>query len=327
MTLRDRFRGALLGTFVGDALGMPLEGRRRRSRRQGIVREMLEDRLGRGTYTDDTQMTIALAQALVDTRGSLDLDRVAALFSDHYERRRGYGANARAILVEIGQGAAWQDAVAAHSLPGGGSYANGAAMRVAPIALAMYPNEDAVGHSAEEQALVTGHGHPVGRFGARVQALAVLHAITSGEAGAPFPAYTFLRDVLAACPDEFRAPLTWLGDHLDAPLLQAAEAIGTWSQAQQSVPMALWCFLSAEGDPEEALVRSVNAGGDADTIGAMTGAIVGGHHGASALPRRWVEVLENGPLGRDHVLALADQLYDLTRGRSEDRHRMKGTAP
>ena len=74
--LKDRFRGALLGTFIGDALGMPLEGwRGRELQSKGLVRDMLDKRLGRGTYTDDTQMMIGLAEALRDSPGYVDQDR------------------------------------------------------------------------------------------------------------------------------------------------------------------------------------------------------------------------------------------------------------
>ena len=52
--LLDRARGALLGTFVGDALGMPFEGQHGRLVPPRL--EMLDARLGPGTYTDDTQM-------------------------------------------------------------------------------------------------------------------------------------------------------------------------------------------------------------------------------------------------------------------------------
>ena len=53
----------------------------------------------------------------------------------------------------------------------------------------------------------------------------------------------------------------------------------------------------------------LNLGGDSDTIGAMTGAIVGAYYGARALPQRWLDTLENGEKGRDYVTSLADQLF------------------
>lgn len=265
-TSRDRFRGALLGTFVGDALGMPLEG----GRRAGVyVREMLPARLGRGTYTDDTQLMIALAEALLDTPGRLDLDRVARRFGEAFDFHRGYGGHAARILAMIQGGAGWRDAVKTHPLPGG-SFGNGAAMRVAPVALAFHGDAEAVAEAAERQGEVTGHSHPFGTFGARTVALAVHRAIQRGVAGRPFDASGFLEE------------------------------------ASRSVPYALWCFLSSQDDPEEAVARAVNSGGDTDTMGAMAGAIAGAFHGESGWPDRWLSALENGEKGRDYVVGLAD---------------------
>jgi len=63
---RDRARGALLGTFVGDALGMPFEGTAATDIPARV--EMVAARRGRGTYTDDTQMMIALGESLLEPR-------------------------------------------------------------------------------------------------------------------------------------------------------------------------------------------------------------------------------------------------------------------
>ncbi len=69
--IKENFQGSLLGTFVGDALGMPVEGWSPDTiaKHYGPVREMLEDRLGKGTYTDDTQMMIAVTESLVRCEG------------------------------------------------------------------------------------------------------------------------------------------------------------------------------------------------------------------------------------------------------------------
>ncbi|NIR30588.1 MAG: hypothetical protein GWN84_15015 [Gammaproteobacteria bacterium] len=310
--VRDHFRGALIGTFVGDALGMPLEGQRPRQRK---VREMLEARLGCGTYTDDTQLMIGLAEGLLDDPGRLSLGCVAERFAKNYERERGYGGNTRKILEAMRRRTGWREAVAAHLLPGG-SYANGAAMRVAPVALAFYPDADAVARAAEAQAEVTGHTHPEGRFGARLQALAVLAALRSGIERYPLDVDSFLSAVSKDAPKEFATRLRWIRRNPKAKPAEAARRLGTTSRASRSVPTALWSFLSAAEDPEETLVRAVNAGGDADTIGAMAGALAGARHGARAFPPRWLDALEDRGKGRTYVLGLGDRLSRVARGQT-----------
>jgi len=93
----DRAAGALLGTFVGDAVGMPFEGLSHRAIPEEVEMTM-QARRGRGTYTDDTQMMIALAESLI-ARGCVDAEHLARTFLDAYESDRGYGRDAAGVRV------------------------------------------------------------------------------------------------------------------------------------------------------------------------------------------------------------------------------------
>ncbi len=135
-----RFAGALLGTFSGDALGMPFEGRTHRQiqKQVGRVDRMIHARLGAGTYTDDTEMMIAVAESLMECRGFDGLD-MARRFVDGFNPERGYGRGTVLALAQIKRGVPWREA--GLSVFSGGSYGNGAAMRIAPIAL-VYTNDE-----------------------------------------------------------------------------------------------------------------------------------------------------------------------------------------
>ncbi|MBX6342814.1 MAG: ADP-ribosylglycohydrolase family protein, partial [Thermomicrobiaceae bacterium] len=74
---------------------------------------------------------------------------------------------------------------------------------------------------------------------------------------------------------------------------------------------ALWAFARNEG-LEQVVVEAANLGGDADTVGAVAGALAGACYGASAIPERWLDRLE----ARDEITALADRLYTLSVGGS-----------
>jgi ADP-ribosyl-[dinitrogen reductase] hydrolase len=69
---------------------------------------------------------------------------------------------------------------------------------------------------------------------------------------------------------------------------------------------AIWCWRRAT-DFEEALVAAVNLGGDADTIGAVCGALAGADFGLSGIPARWLEPLQ----GRARLVGLAEALHAL----------------
>jgi poly(ADP-ribose) glycohydrolase ARH3 len=266
---------------------MPYEGADPRS--IPTVLEMVDARLGRGTYTDDTQMTIAVAESLLRC-DVVDPDDLARAFRAHYDPARGYGAGPMRLFELWEQGESVE--VAARRMFGGqGSLGNGAAMRVAPVAVRFADDEVLLATQASRSARVT-HTHPVGVDGAVVQAAAVAAAL---DGDAPLAAA-----IAAARTPELRERL------LD---LRGATAMGgpSTSSAAGSVPLAIVAAAEADGF-EEAVTRAICAGGDTDTAGAMAGAIAGARFGASGIPVRWIDALEDGEHGRRYVASLADQL-------------------
>ena len=83
------------------------------------------------------------------------------------------------------------------------------------------------------------------------------------------------------------------------------EEIYSSANALDTLCAAVWCVLRAQSF-EEAVVTAVNLGNDADTTGAVTGALAGAHFGECAIPPRWLEVM---PV-RARAAAVADLLAD-----------------
>lgn len=292
----DRARGALLGTFVGDALGMPFEGLAPAAIAERLT--MLDARLGRGTYTDDTEMAIALAESLLE-RGCIEARALGRAFADAHDPRRGYGAGTTEVLRLVRSGLHPHDA--AGSLFGGeGSQGNGAAMRVAPVAVRYADDRAALAKAARESARVT-HAHPLAVDAAAVQAAAIAAALR-GEA--PLDAA-----LAAATTAELKGRLTKAARLLDSELQPAevAAALGNRPTGHQSVPAAIYSAAAHES-VEVAITFAVRCGGDTDTLGAMAGAVAAARTGASAIPSHWLDALEEGPKGRSHVERLANRL-------------------
>ncbi len=311
----DRARGALLGTFVGDALGMPFEGSTSESIPEQL--EMEDARLGAGTYTDDTEMMIALAESLVE-RATVDEEDLARCFLSAHHPERGYGSGTRAVLALIASGTPATEA-AQRIFEGSGSLGNGAAMRVAPVAVRFAHDPERLAHEAELSARVT-HAHILGIDGARAQAAAVGAAVRDDDVLAAARAATRTAELR----HRFDAVATLLGERnppTDEPppakhpsprptaIARAVALLGNSSAAMESVPTAIYAALGNDSF-EEAVTHAVGCGGDADTIGAMAGAIAGARHGVSAIPQRWLDALEDGPKGRSHVIRLADRLAE-----------------
>jgi poly(ADP-ribose) glycohydrolase ARH3 len=183
---------------------------------------------------------------------------------------------------------------------GEGSQGNGAAMRVAPLAVLYADDTAALAEAARESARVT-HAHPLGVDAAVVQAAAIAAALR-GEA--PLEAA-----LAAATTAELGGRLTEAARLLDSMLEpgELAAALGNRSTGHQSVPAAVYSAAAHES-VEVAITFAVRCGGDTDTIGAMAGAIAAARAGASAIPSHWLGALEEGPKGRSHVERLADRL-------------------
>lgn len=292
----DRARGALLGTFVGDALGMPFEGARASEVPERL--EMVEARLGRGTYTDDTQMMIALAESLI-ARGRVEEEQLARAFQDAYDRNRGYGGGTRRVLELWSEGT--PVAVAAEEIFGGeGSRGNGAAMRIAPVAVRFAGDPARLRTEAARSARLT-HAHPVGIDAAVVQAEAI---------GAALRGEGILEAARAVAQTaEMRVGLADVAGLVAAGAEpgEAAARLASSPDARESVCAALFAAL-AHPRFEQAVRFAVRLGGDTDTVAAMTGAIVGARDGAQSIPLRWLVALEEGERGRGHVERLAARL-------------------
>lgn len=298
-------RGMMLGTFVGDALGARWEGAEAvdldEARRR--LDESLAARLYR--YTDDTQLTMALAEHLCDDP-HVAPPALAATFREHFEGHRGYARGMFGIVAAWDRGMAPDEA--ARSVFPEGSFGNGAAMRAAPVGIVWRDDVEQLTSAAHRQAAVT-HAHPIGKDAAAAQAHAVAIAATAG-------AFTVddIRGIASrAETEELRRTLTIAGDvadqHLAAPLPipQVAEAVGTGVLADQSVPAALWVAAVA-GTIEDAVLLSLALGGDVDTIAAMACAVSAAALTVDAISPAWLERLEDGARGHRYAVDLADRL-------------------
>lgn len=298
----ERIRGALLGLAVGDALGARFEARsaasiaERYPTTQALVDAPPTELL---RYTDDTQLTIAVCEALL-ARPEPEVEDYARAYVANYEPWRGYGRGARAALDALEEGVA--PALAATSYFEGGSFGNGAAMRVAPIGLRFAGRADAVTEHARRSALPT-HSHPLGVEGAVLLA----HAVAYARAARPFARGAFFDGLDAVATSvEFQGALA----HARRATASELGELGNEISALRSVPTALAAFACHAERFADAVGAVILLGGDTDTLAAMTGALSGAYLGADAIPASWLTRLEDDPggKGRRYLETLARRL-------------------
>jgi poly(ADP-ribose) glycohydrolase ARH3 len=300
-TLEERFTGCLLGLAIGDALGANFEGQSAEymARHYDTAGDVFEyPPPGELRYTDDTQMAIGVAGTLI-AAGRIDDEEICRRFAANYERQRGYGPGATVVLQAMIDGGDHKF-LAANHLPGG-SFGNGAAMRVAPVGLVFRHDHEMIWDQARLSALPT-HVHPLGVEGAQALALAVGIASTMDE----FDRAAFLEKIAARCASvEFSGPL-----RRAARLASVRDLclFGNGVEATASVVTAIASFALAPYSYEETVGNVIRLGGDTDTMAAMAGAISGAFLGRSAIPARVLDRLEDGHQGRSSIEELGRKL-------------------
>jgi ADP-ribosylglycohydrolase len=297
---KDRVKGALLGLAVGDALGAPVEGHSREeiaAREDAPLREMTGGRregFAAGDVTDDTQLTMALAESLVEL-GGYDPDHALGNYVRWFQGGPlDVGPTSRAVLSAIADGVSPHEATQRqHEEAAGKLPTNGALMRTTPIALAFAGNEEGIRDATLADAALT-HYDPIAGKAAVFHNQLLSVEVTQGHAAATAsvsePALTLDERI-----EEALVPAT-SGSRFYAERL--AEEHPTWVVTTLAVGLAA---LFTSDSFEDGLVWAVNLGGDTDTNAAVSGALLGARFGAGQIPARWLERLT--PRGRLEQLA------------------------
>jgi poly(ADP-ribose) glycohydrolase ARH3 len=258
-------------------------------------------------YTDDTHMTIGIAESLVECHG-FDGAHMANCFIKNYRKEpwRGYGPGPPKVFRLIESGQPW-DKAAGLVYPGG-SFGNGSAMRVAPVGLLFWEEQVRLREVSSRSSLIT-HSHPLGIEGAVLQASAIALAVAASSE-VPLDSRSFLSRLLAEATEEvYRDKLIKMESLLEHPenRSEVVYQLGNGIEAFNSVPTAIFAFLSHPQDFHSAIIYAISLGGDTDTIASMAGAISGAYLGIPAIPVNWLERLEN----RDCLSDLSDRLWRL----------------
>ena len=300
---RARARGALLGLAVGDALGTTLEFEVIDAPPHPALADgPLTDIVGGGPFglapgqvTDDTQMASCLSDSL-NRLGRFDVDDVASRYVEWRRHAFDIGAQTRAALTAIENGsdprtageAIWR----ARSQNAAG---NGSLMRTAPIGVFFARDPDALRRAAREDSAIT-------HFDPRCQEACVAFnaAIAAAIRGTN-------EEIAVAMWNAARAEISRddLASDLDAAGADDSQLYGPELDLRQhqgfvrvAFRLAFWALRHARSF-EEALLDVVNRGGDADTNGAIAGALLGAAYGEGAIPLRWrtavLDALQDGP--------------------------------
>lgn len=303
MDLRSKFRGALLGTGIGDSLGKSREG-------GGIVNiekiKKIADKRDLLRYTDDTQQMISLAESLVEKEG-FDGEYFAERLVENFNPARGYGPGSTQVIKSLESGEPWEEP-AQRLFGGSGSYGNGSSMRVAPAGLFCHDDLKNLRSFVRDCSRIT-HVHRLGIDGAVLQASSVALA-TREDPSSNLKKDDFLERLRGFVEeDEYLEKLDKMKQllHSDPGKREVIKSLGNGVEAFNSVPTAIYSFLSHLENFESAVSYAISLGGDADTIGAMAGASAGAYHGEENIPKKLREKLEDNR----KIINLAGELFEV----------------
>ncbi|HBP21346.1 MAG TPA: ADP-ribosylglycohydrolase [Planctomycetes bacterium] len=316
--------GALLGTAVGDALGLPREGLSPRRAERLFGSELRHAFFfGRGFVSDDTEHTCMVAQALL--AASDPTTPTPNPDPDRFARSLGWRLRGWLLGLPAGIGFATLRALLKLCLgfpptrSGVYSAGNGPAMRAAVLGAALGDDPELLAAHVRAATRIT-HTDPRAYEGALIVALAAHHAAThAGQLPGPTPtagATAFLDTLLShhVHTPELRDALTTVADVLTTTNDPADLATrlnlerGVTGYVVHSVPAALFCWLRSPHDFRAALTAIVRMGGDADTTGAILGGIAGAGVGPAGIPAEWRDPIADFPRTLAWIERLAARL-------------------
>jgi ADP-ribosyl-[dinitrogen reductase] hydrolase len=291
-TRAGRGMGAMLGLAVGDALGVTLEFMSRAEIRRRFPDGHREISGGGpfgfkpGEWSDDTAMALAVARGIAEAPHD-PVDAVGRHFMTWYDSSPpDIGGTCRTALEAFRRTGSWDQASAAvRRQLGDRAGGNGALMRTLPTALA-YGTDTAPAIRIAEMT----HPHPDS-----CAAVAVYQRTVDGLLDGAAPREAVLIGLQEAGP---------LSERLGGLFRLTEAEVKSTGYVVDTLEAALWCFLTTDS-LEACIVRAVNLGDDADTVGAVAGGLAGAHYGPLAVPRRWSLALKH----RDQLDDTAEQLY------------------
>jgi len=283
-------RGGMIGLAIGDAMGAPLEGLPAPHSAIILMSSGGPRNHPKGYITDDTSQALAIAKSLISCRGFIPDDIVHRLIECYVEMPSLYGPTSRKAFEYILEGLnPYYAAFLVHIIKKG-SRSNGSVMRGAPLGV-FYSHPSIVREISILCSQLTHYDLLAAECSSFINIMVGSMCRGSTRHEAFTIATRFCRN------DEVQQ---MLGSYWRFKPVSDIDALLTTHSA-------LSVFLTAQSF-EEAIIRAVNYGGDADTVGAVCGALSGAYWGIGNVPNSWLKDLNN----HEDILRIAHQLWTVS---------------
>lgn len=297
---QDKAQAVIYGLALGDALGWPIEFLSTQKISIIYGTEGIQMPPDPALFTDDTQTTLAIAEALIEA-GECDIDTLMAAvarrliaWSNSPENDRAPGHTVTEAIRTLEAGVPWRES-------GGQAKGNGSAIRVAAIGY-LYQHDPAKLLEVAHSTGIATHKNPASDAAAIAAAYLVKLAL-DGVAADEFVERTL--DFTRGISSEFEDAMMRVGHVIEwTDELAAITHIGSGWFGEEAVAMAVYCAVRHCDDFLRAVRRAVNIPGDSDSVGCITGGIVAAQLGLAAIPQEWISRLEH----LDYLTDVANRL-------------------
>ena len=321
--MHEKIFGGLVGHAVGDALGVSAEFHSRNELRENPVIDMLPIMSFHsvpivfqpaGTWSDDTSMTLALADSLIEM-GKYDAEDTMRRYSAWYNKGdyTPFGemwdcGNTSSAAIEKYDKGVPVDKCGGDSEHDNG---NGSIMRILPLAFYLHSIYD--DYSKHDNAFCLTH---------LVSSLTHAHIRSQIACGIYLMIAGVLfsqRDIFAAVSQGIQNATTYYEKNQEYTIelinftrlfmtdfAELAEGdIKSGGYVVETLEAAIWCLLNTS-NYADCVLRAVNLGDDADTTAAVVGGLAGIHYGFAAIPEKWISSLQK----KEYVLDLYKRFAD-----------------
>jgi len=304
----EKAKGIIFGLAIGDALGYPTEFMTLSQIKQQYGEAGIQDLPDPALFTDDSQMSIAIAEALLRV-GDQDLDSIMEAIKAEFIKWRHSPENNRAPgracltgVRNMERGMHWSESGVADSK------GCGSAMRVAPIGYLYQHDPEKLKQVARASGICT-HGHRTAIAASIGAAYLVKLALAGVE---PQDLIPKLLSFTKGISGEFDTAISKVSDCLGWPNEEdALNHLGKGWIGEEAVALALYCFLRYPDNYKATVLRGANTNGDSDSVACIAGGISGAYLGIEAIPNGWIKRIEKSEHLNDLAARLADKKASL----------------
>lgn len=306
----NKLKNGIMGFIIGDAMGVPLEFKKREIFENNKVTDMISnDRIGvKGVWSDDSSMVIATMKAIIDNKGKINYESIMNNFilwvsnKDFIAIDKAFGIG-RATFFALGNYYNKRyEKITDCGMKGFNYNGNGSLMRILPIAYYCYYkklNEDEIYNLVKDVSSFT-HSHEISILGCFIYVLLVIELLSGKE---KVNAYSNIRKYNYR--KYFSLENIKYYDRLlnnDISKLDV-DSISSMGFVVDTLEAVIWCFMN-NNSYDKCVIEAINLGNDSDTIGALVGGLSGIYY--NDINNKWLNDIKR----KNYLLDLCSDFYN-----------------